>query len=71
LIFEKLKRVLSAPYGLKNTVIALNLFAGDHLLTALAKTCEWMLHHRVVYGDNCGVVWVLPTTCCSQKAAHP
>jgi len=40
LIFEKLKRVLSAPYGLKNTVIALNLFAGDHLLTALAKTCE-------------------------------
>ena len=32
------------------------LFAGNHLLTAHAKTCERMLCHRAVYGDNCGVV---------------
>jgi len=32
------------------------LFAGNHLLTAHAKTCERMLRHRAVYGDNCGVV---------------
>jgi len=33
-----------------------DLFAGNHLLTAHAKTCEQMLHHRAVNGDNCGVV---------------
>ena len=33
-----------------------DLFAGNHLLTAHAKTCERMLRHRAVYGDNCGVV---------------
>jgi len=32
-----------------------DLFAGNHLLTAHAKTCEGMLRHRAVYGDNCGV----------------
>jgi len=36
-----------------------DLFAGSHLLTTHAKTCERMLRHRAVYGDNCGVVWVL------------
>jgi len=30
-----------------------------------------MLRHRAVYGDNYGVVCVLPTTCCSRRAAHP
>jgi len=48
-----------------------DLFAGNHLLTAHAKTCEWILRHRAVYGDNCGVVWVLHTSWCSQRAAHP
>jgi len=33
-----------------------DLFAGNHLLTVHAKTCERMLRHRAVYGDNCGVV---------------
>jgi len=48
-----------------------DLFAGSHLLTARAKTCERMLRHRAVYGDNCGVVWTLRTTWCSRRAAHP
>jgi len=30
-----------------------DLFASNHLLTTHAKTCERMLHHRAVYGDNC------------------
>jgi len=33
-----------------------DLLTGNHLLTAHAKTCERMLHHKEVYGDNCGVV---------------
>jgi len=33
-----------------------DLFAGNHLLAAHAKTCERMLRHKAVYGDNCGVV---------------
>jgi len=28
-------------------------------VTAHAKSCERMLRHRAVYGDNCGVVRVL------------
>jgi len=48
-----------------------DLFAGNHLLTAHAKTCEQMLCRRAVYGDNCGVVWVLHTIWCSRRAAHP
>jgi len=34
----------------------LDLFAGNHLLTAHAKICERMLRHRAVYGGNCGMV---------------
>jgi len=30
-----------------------------------------MLRHRALYGDNCGVLWVLRTTWCSRNAAHP
>jgi len=37
----------------------LDLFAGNHLLTTHTKTCERMSRRRAVYGDNCGVVWVL------------
>jgi len=48
-----------------------DLFAGNHLLTAHAKTCARMLRHRAVYGDECEVVWVLRTTWCSRRAAHP
>jgi len=48
-----------------------DLFAGNYLLIAHTKTCEQMLRHRAVYGDNCGVVWVLRTTWCSRRAAHP
>ena len=48
-----------------------DLFAGIHLLTAHANTCERMLCHRVDYGDNYGVVCILRTTWSSQKAAHP
>jgi len=33
-----------------------DLFTGNHLLTAHAKTYKRMLRHRAVYGDNCGVV---------------
>jgi len=33
-----------------------DLFADNHLLTAHAKSCERMLRHRGLYGDNCGVV---------------
>ena len=47
-----------------------DLFAGNHLLTMHAKTCERMLSYRVVYGNNCGVVWILCTTWCSPKAAR-
>jgi len=48
-----------------------DLFAGNHVLTAHAKTCVRMLRRRAVDGDNCGVVSILRTTWCSQKAAHP
>jgi len=48
-----------------------DLFVGKHLLTTHARTCEWMLHHRAVHGDNCRVVCVLRTTWCSRRAAHP
>jgi len=48
-----------------------DLFTGNHLLTAHAKTCERMLRHRAVYGDNCGEVWVLRTAWCSRRAVHP
>jgi len=33
------------------------------------KTWERMLHHRPVYWDDCGVVWILRTTWCSRRAA--
>jgi len=39
--------------------------------TAHAKTCEQVLRHRAVYGDSCGVVWILHTAWYSRKAAHP
>jgi len=48
-----------------------DLFAGNHLLTAHAKTCERMLRHRAVYGNNCRVVCILHTTWCSQRVVHP
>jgi len=48
-----------------------DLFAGNHLLTVHAKTCEGMLRHRAVYGDNCGVIWTLCTTWCSRRDLHP
>jgi len=48
-----------------------DLFAGIHLLTAHSKTCERMLRHRAVYGDNCRVVCILHTTWSSQRAGHP
>jgi len=48
-----------------------DLFSGNHLPTVNAKTCEQMLHHRAVYGDNCGAVWVLRTTGCGRRAVHP
>ena len=47
-----------------------DLFTGNHLLTTHKKTCERMLRHGAVYGDNCRVVWVLRTTWCSWKAAR-
>jgi len=28
------------------------------------KTWEWMIRHRPVYWDDCGVVWTLRTTWC-------
>jgi len=48
-----------------------DFFAGNHLLTAHAKTCEEMLRHRAVYVESCGVVWVLRTTWYNRRAAHP
>jgi len=35
-----------------------DLFAGNHLLTTHTKTCERMLRHRAVYGENCRVVCI-------------
>jgi len=64
-------RILSVPHGPKNLVVSPDVFAGNHLLTTHAKTYERMLQHRALYGDNCGVVWVLRTTWCSRMAAYP
>ena len=47
------------------------MFAGNHLFTTHARTCERMLRHGAVYRDNCGVVWVLRTTWCSRRAVYP
>jgi len=69
-LFIKSQWSLSAPYGLKNAVVALFVRRKSSAYRA-RKTCERMLRHRAVYGDNCGVVWVLRITWCSQKPAHP
>jgi len=34
------------------------------------KTLERVLCHRLVYWDDCKVIWILRTTWCSRRAAH-
>jgi len=67
---RKLKDFKS-PHGLKNMVVALICSQAIICLPRTQKPVSKCYVILAVYGDNRGVVWVLRTTWCSWRAAHP